>query len=68
MAVKDYSTNPDENIAISGINIGEGCAPSRTVRAAIKKAPVHAGAFAYLLPSSFWTIRAANFPQRLAKS
>ena len=26
MAVKDYSTNPDENITISGINIGEGCA------------------------------------------
>lgn len=28
MAVKDYSTNPDENITISGINIGEGCSPS----------------------------------------
>lgn len=28
MAVKDYSTNPDENTTISGINIAEGCAPS----------------------------------------
>lgn len=28
MAVKDYSTNPDENTTISGINIGEGCPPS----------------------------------------
>ena len=28
MAVKDYSTNPDENTTISGINIAEGCLPS----------------------------------------
>lgn len=28
MAVKDYSTNPDENTTISGINIAEGCPPS----------------------------------------
>lgn len=28
MAVKDYSTNPDENTTISDINIAEGCPPS----------------------------------------
>lgn len=28
MAVKDYSTDPDMNVQISGINIAEGCAPS----------------------------------------
>ena len=28
MAVKDYSTTPDLNTRISGINIAEGCAPS----------------------------------------
>lgn len=28
MAVSNYSTNPDENTTISGINIAEGCAPS----------------------------------------
>ena len=27
MAVKDYSTNPDDNLAISGINIAEGMPP-----------------------------------------
>ena len=28
MAIKDYSTTPDLNTQISGINIAEGCAPS----------------------------------------
>lgn len=28
MAIKDYSTDPDRNTTISGINIAEGCAPS----------------------------------------
>jgi hypothetical protein len=28
MAVKDYSTDPDLNVQISGINIAEGCPPS----------------------------------------
>ena len=28
MAIKDYSTDPDLNTQISGINIAEGCAPS----------------------------------------
>ena len=28
MAIKDYSTTPDMNTQISGINIAEGCAPS----------------------------------------
>lgn len=28
MAVKDYSTTPDLNVQISGINIAEGCPPS----------------------------------------
>ena len=28
MAIKDYSTEPDMNTTISGINIAEGCAPS----------------------------------------
>lgn len=28
MAIKDYSTTPDMNTSISGINIAEGCAPS----------------------------------------
>lgn len=28
MAIKDYSTTPDMNTTISGINIAEGCAPS----------------------------------------
>lgn len=28
MAIKDYSTDPDMNTTISGINIAEGCAPS----------------------------------------
>lgn len=28
MAIKDYSTDPDQNVKISGINIAEGCAPS----------------------------------------
>ena len=28
MAVKDYTTNPDENTTISDINIAEGCPPS----------------------------------------
>lgn len=28
MGVKDYSTNPDNNTTISGINIAEGCPPS----------------------------------------
>lgn len=28
MAIKDYSTDPDLNVSISGINIAEGCQPS----------------------------------------
>lgn len=28
MAVSNYSTNPDQNTTISGINIAEGCPPS----------------------------------------
>lgn len=28
MGVKDYSTNPDNNTQINGINIAEGCPPS----------------------------------------
>jgi hypothetical protein len=28
MAIKDYSTDPDLNVQISGINIAEGCPPS----------------------------------------
>ncbi len=27
MAFSDYSTNPDDNVLIGGINIGEGCPP-----------------------------------------
>ena len=28
MAISNYSTSPDQNTAISGINIAEGCPPS----------------------------------------
>ena len=36
MSVADYNTNPDNNLAISGINIAEGCPPS-TINNAIRQ-------------------------------